>query len=38
MALLLTKMAIQNLDFCKYSPSIIVLASYYAASAFIKLA
>ena len=36
MAMVLVKMAIQNIDFQKHSQSIIVLASLYAATAFLK--
>ena len=36
MAMLLTKMSMQNVDFCKYSPSVVVIASFYAATAFLK--
>ena len=36
MSMVLVKMAIQNVDYCKYSQSIVVLASLYAATAFLK--
>ena len=36
MGLLLTKMAIQCVDFCPYSPSVLVLAALYASTAFLK--
>ena len=36
MSLMLVKMSIQCLDFCGYSPSTVVLASLYAATAFVK--
>jgi hypothetical protein len=36
MAMLLVKMGMQNIDFCNYSPSILVISSFYAASAFLK--
>ena len=36
MALVLTKMSMQNIDFCKHSPSIVVVSSFYAATAFLK--
>jgi hypothetical protein len=35
-SLLLVKMAIQCIDFSEYSCSIIVISSFYAATAFIK--
>jgi hypothetical protein len=36
MAMILVKMSIQNIEFQKYSQSIIVIASMYAATAFLK--
>ena len=36
MAMVLVKMAIQNIEFQKHSQSIIVLAAMYAATAFLK--
>ena len=36
MGLVLTKMSIQNNDFTKHSQSIVVIASFYAATAFLK--
>jgi hypothetical protein len=36
MSMVLIKMSIQNIDFQKYSQSIIVLSSLYAATAFLK--
>ena len=36
MAMLLIKMGMQNVDFCDYSPSILVISSFYAATAFLK--
>jgi ABC-type transporter MlaC component len=36
MGLYLTKMAIQCADFCPYSPSTLVVASLYSATAFLK--
>ena len=36
MGLILVKMSIQNVEYCKWSPSIVVLASMYAATAFLK--
>ena len=36
MALLLTKMAIQCVDFSAYSPSVLALSAIYAATAFLK--
>lgn len=36
MGLLLTKMAVQCVEFCPYSPSVLVLASLYASTAFLK--
>jgi hypothetical protein len=36
MSLLLVKMSLQCLDFCAYSPSIVVLSSLYASTAFVK--
>ena len=36
MGMLLTKMAIQCADFCPYSPSTLVIASLYSATAFLK--
>lgn len=36
MALLLVKQSIQNVEYCKHSPSVIVIASFYAATAFLK--
>ena len=36
MALLLVKMCIQNVEFCKYSPSLVVISSFYASTAFLK--
>lgn len=36
MGLLLVKMAIQNNDFSKHSPSILVISAFYAATAFLK--
>ena len=36
MALLLIKMSVQNVSFCSYSQSTVVLACFYAATAFLK--
>ena len=36
MALLLIKMSIQSVDFCSIPQSIVVLASFFAATAFLK--
>ena len=36
MAMVLVKMSMQNIDFCKYSASIVTLSSFYAATAFLK--
>ena len=36
MAMFLIKMSIQNVDFCKHSPSIVVLSSLYASTSFLK--
>lgn len=36
MTMMLVKMSLQCLDFCNYSQSIIVLASLYASTAFVK--
>ena len=36
MALLLTKMCMQNADYCNLSPSVVVISSFYAATAFLK--
>ena len=36
MSMVLVKMSIQNIEFQKYSQSIIVIASMYAATAFLK--
>lgn len=36
MSLLLTKMAVQCVDFSAYSPSILALAAIYASTAFLK--
>ena len=36
MSMLLIKMSIQNVDYCKYSPSIVVISTLYAATAFLK--
>ena len=36
MGLVLTKMSMQNNDFTKHSQSVIVIASFYAATAFLK--
>jgi hypothetical protein len=36
MSMLLSKMSIQCIDFSSYSPSVVVLASLYAATAFVK--
>ena len=36
MAMVLTKMCMQNVDFCNYSPSVVVIASFYASTAFLK--
>ena len=36
MALLLIKMAVQCIDFSMYSPSVLVISSLYAATAFVK--
>ena len=36
MSMLLIKQSIQNIDFCKHSPSVVVIASFYAATAFLK--
>jgi len=36
MGMILVKMSIQNVEYCKWSPSIVVLASMYAATAFLK--
>lgn len=36
MAMMLTKMSIQCIDFSAYSPSVVVLASIYASTAFVK--
>ena len=36
MGMILVKMSIQNVEYCKWSPSIVVLACMYAATAFLK--
>jgi len=36
MGMILVKMSIQNVEYCKWSPSIVVLAAMYAATAFLK--
>ena len=36
MGLLLVKMALQNNDFTRHSPSIVVISAFYAATAFLK--
>jgi flagellar biosynthesis regulator FlbT len=36
MSMLLTKMAVQCADFCPYSPSTLVISSFYSATAFLK--
>lgn len=36
MSMLLVKMSIQNVDYCKYSPSVVVISTLYAATAFLK--
>lgn len=36
MSMLLIKMSIQNVDYCKYSPSVVVISTLYAATAFLK--
>jgi len=36
MSMILVKMSIQNVEYCKWSPSIVVLASFYAATTFLK--
>ena len=36
MSMLLVKMSMQNIEFQKYSPSVLVLATFYAATAFLK--
>lgn len=36
MTMMLVKMSLQCIDFCSYSPSILVLAALYASTAFVK--
>lgn len=36
MGLVLIKMAMQNISYCKYLQSILVVSSIYAATAFLK--
>jgi hypothetical protein len=36
MSMMLIKMSLQCIDFSAYSPSMVVMASMYAATAFVK--
>jgi len=36
MSMVLVKMSIQNVEYCKWSQSIVTLAALYAATAFLK--
>jgi len=36
MSMILVKMSIQNVEYCRWSPSIVTLATLYAATAFLK--
>jgi hypothetical protein len=36
MSMVLVKMTIQNIEFCKFSMSVVVLASYFAAVSMLR--